>query len=49
MVLVQAWFGGVHVVYKMAMYDGMSVKIMIAYRLIFASAFMLALAFFVER
>ncbi|KAF3440493.1 hypothetical protein FNV43_RR18777 [Rhamnella rubrinervis] len=49
MVLVQALYGGVHVVYKMATYDGMSVKILIAYRYMFASAFMLTLAFFVER
>ncbi|KAF3440495.1 hypothetical protein FNV43_RR18779 [Rhamnella rubrinervis] len=49
MVLVQAWFGGAHVGYKMALYDGMSAKIMVAYRFIFASAFMVALAFFVER
>lgn len=49
MVMVHALYGGLHLVYKMAIYDGMPVKIIIAYRFLFASVFMVALAFFVER
>lgn len=49
MVVAQALYAGLNVLYKLVLYDGMSVNILIAYRFIFASAFMVPLAFFVER
>ena len=49
MVMVQIAWGGINVLYKLAKNDGMSMKIMIAYRMIFATASMLPLAFFLER
>ena len=49
MVMIQITFGGIHVLYKLAKNDGMSMKIMIAYRMIFASASMVPLALILER
>ncbi|KAB5573601.1 hypothetical protein DKX38_000795 [Salix brachista] len=49
MVLVQVAFAAVNVLYKLAADDGMSLKIIVAYRFIFATAFMAPLAFIVER
>ncbi|KAF9689373.1 hypothetical protein SADUNF_Sadunf01G0085600 [Salix dunnii] len=49
MVLVQVAFAAVNVLYKLAPNDGMNLKIIVAYRFIFATAFMAPLAFIVER
>ncbi|KAK9733525.1 hypothetical protein RND81_04G073100 [Saponaria officinalis] len=49
MVIVQISFALVNLLYKVAANDGMNLRILIAYRFIFASAFIVPLAFFVER
>ncbi|EXB68662.1 hypothetical protein L484_024676 [Morus notabilis] len=50
MVLVQIAIAGMNVLYKLAANDGMSLRVMIvAYRFIFATAFLLPLAFYVDR
>ncbi|XVE67322.1 hypothetical protein DITRI_Ditri08aG0151400 [Diplodiscus trichospermus] len=49
MVVVQVVFAGVNVLYKVAANDGMSLRIIVAYRFIFASAVMIPLALIVER
>ncbi|XP_038875637.1 WAT1-related protein At1g25270-like [Benincasa hispida] len=49
MALVQSIYAGVNVLYKLAVNDGMNLMILIAFRFIFASIFMLPLAFFLER
>lgn len=49
MVLVQFGFAGVNICYKLAAADGMSLRIIIAYRFLFASVFILPIAFFLER
>ncbi|KAE8716925.1 Zinc finger MYM-type protein [Hibiscus syriacus] len=49
MVVVQIVFAGVNVLYKLAVCDGMSMKVTVAYRFIFASALMIPLALLVER
>ena len=49
MVIVQFFFAGVNVFYKLAAYDGMSLKVFIAYRFIFACAFLVPLALIFER
>ena len=49
MVIVQVLYTGVNVLYKLAADDGMKLKVLIAYRFIFATAFILPIAFFVER
>ncbi|XP_062079522.1 WAT1-related protein At1g25270-like [Humulus lupulus] len=49
MVVVQIVFAGVNVFYKLAANDGMNLKIIIAYRFVFSTAFILPLAFFIER
>ncbi|GMJ12654.1 Usually multiple acids move in and out Transporters 24 [Hibiscus trionum] len=49
MVVVQIVFAGVNVLYKLAVCDGMSFKVMVAYRFIFASVLMIPLALLVER
>ncbi|KAE8670208.1 hypothetical protein F3Y22_tig00112205pilonHSYRG00066 [Hibiscus syriacus] len=48
-VVVQIVFAGVNVLYKLAVCDGMSMKVTVAYRFIFASALMNPLALLVER
>ncbi|XP_030539154.2 WAT1-related protein At1g25270-like [Rhodamnia argentea] len=49
MVAVQAAFAGVNVMYKLAANDGMNLRLVVAYRLLFATAFMAPLALFFER
>ncbi|MED6165188.1 hypothetical protein PIB30_097225 [Stylosanthes scabra] len=49
MVLVQVAFTAVNVFYKLAINDGMSVKVLTAYRLAFGAAFTVPLALFSER
>lgn len=49
MVVVQVFFAGVNIFYKLAIYDGMSLRILVAYRYIFATAFLGPLALFLER
>ncbi|WOL02324.1 WAT1-related protein [Canna indica] len=49
MVLIQVVFAGVNILYKLALNDGMEVKILVAYRYLFAAAFISPVAFFVER
>ncbi|XP_022748874.1 WAT1-related protein At1g25270-like [Durio zibethinus] len=49
MVVVQVVFAGVNVLYKLAANDGMSLRIIVAYRFIFATAVMVPLALIVER
>ncbi|KAK1386046.1 hypothetical protein POM88_023781 [Heracleum sosnowskyi] len=49
MVIVQTAFAGVNVLYKLASNDGMNLRILVAYRFIFAAAFIVPLALFVER
>ncbi|URE08289.1 EamA-like transporter family [Musa troglodytarum] len=49
MVLIQTAFAGVNILYKLALNDGMDVKVLVAYRYIFAAAFISPVAFFVER
>ncbi|XP_043691129.1 WAT1-related protein At1g68170-like [Telopea speciosissima] len=49
MVATQIIFAGVNVFYKLASRDGMDLRILIAYRYIFATIFFAPLAFFLER
>uniref|UniRef100_A0A7N0VKX6 WAT1-related protein n=1 Tax=Kalanchoe fedtschenkoi TaxID=63787 RepID=A0A7N0VKX6_KALFE len=49
MILVQIGFAGVNVAVKLAVGHGMSLKVLIAYRYIFAAAFVLPVALIVER
>ncbi|KAJ9701315.1 hypothetical protein PVL29_006593 [Vitis rotundifolia] len=49
MVVVQLVFGGVNIFYKLAINDGMNTRVLIAYRYIFATAFISPLAFILER
>ncbi|XP_073226591.1 uncharacterized protein [Cicer arietinum] len=49
MVLVQITFASVHVLYKFAINNGMSVRVLTAYRLIFAAACTIPLALIFER
>lgn len=49
MVLIQTSFAGVNILYKLALNDGMDVKVLVAYRYIFAAAFISPVAFFIER
>ncbi|CAL1385492.1 unnamed protein product [Linum trigynum] len=49
MVVVQVAFAGVNIFYKLAANDGMSLKIIVAYRFLFAAAFMVPLALALER
>ncbi|KVI01810.1 Drug/metabolite transporter [Cynara cardunculus var. scolymus] len=49
MVAVQTTFAGVNVLYKLADNDGMKLPILVAYRFIFSTAFIVPLAIFVER
>lgn len=49
MVVAQFCFAGVNICYKLAASHGMSLTILIAYRLLFASAFIVPIAFFHER
>ncbi|KAI4342014.1 hypothetical protein MLD38_026677 [Melastoma candidum] len=49
MVMVQVELAVVNVLYKVAANQGMSLKVIVAYRLLFATAFMAPVAFFYER
>ena len=49
MVIVQIAYAGFNVLCKLAASDGMSVRIIVAYRFIFATALMVPLALFFER
>ncbi|KAL9329116.1 hypothetical protein ACSQ67_004119 [Phaseolus vulgaris] len=49
MVLVQITYSSVNVLYKLAINDGMSIRVVTAYRLIFAVVFTFSLAFIFER
>ncbi|OIV91553.1 hypothetical protein TanjilG_08965 [Lupinus angustifolius] len=49
MVLVQIANAWVNVMYKLAVNDGMSLRVVVAYRYIFATAFIAPLAFILER
>ena len=49
MVVVQFAFAGMNVLYKLASNDGMNFKVIVAYRYIFSTAFILPLALFIER
>ncbi|KAL4302193.1 hypothetical protein GQ457_10G023460 [Hibiscus cannabinus] len=48
MVVVQVVFAGLNVLYKLAASDGMSLRIIVAYRFLFASAVMVPLALIIE-
>lgn len=48
MVVVQIILGGQNIMYKLARDDGMSMKILVAYRNIFSAAIMLPLALIIE-
>ncbi|KAK1402331.1 Plant-drug/metabolite exporter [Heracleum sosnowskyi] len=45
----QVFSAGIYLLYKLCANDGMNLNVMLAYRFIFAAAFMLPLAFFLER
>ncbi|KMT06127.1 hypothetical protein BVRB_7g162980 [Beta vulgaris subsp. vulgaris] len=49
MILVQTSFAGVNIFYKLAAIDGMNLRVLVAYRILFAAAFIVPLAFFLER
>ncbi|XP_038707075.1 WAT1-related protein At1g68170-like isoform X2 [Tripterygium wilfordii] len=49
MVVVQAVLAGVNIFYKLAVEDGMSMRILVSYRFIFATAFVAPLALVLER
>lgn len=49
MILVQVVFAGVNIFYKLAVSDGMDMRVLVAYRYLFASAVLAPLAYFVER
>ncbi|KAG1327962.1 WAT1-related protein [Cocos nucifera] len=49
MVLVLVVFAGANIFYKLAINDGMDMRVLVAYRFLFASVFLGPLAFFLER
>ncbi|WVZ87787.1 hypothetical protein U9M48_034370 [Paspalum notatum var. saurae] len=49
MVLFQVIFAGLNIFYKLAVSDGMDLRVLIAYRYLFASVFLAPLAYFIER
>ncbi|KAJ3681500.1 hypothetical protein LUZ60_015989 [Juncus effusus] len=49
MVMVQMAFAGLNIFFKLAINDGMDMKVLIAYRFLFATCFLFPLAFFFER
>ncbi|RLM66456.1 WAT1-related protein [Panicum miliaceum] len=49
MVSFQVVFAGLNLFYKLAVSDGMDLRVLVAYRYMFASAFNAPLAYFVER
>ena len=49
MVVVQIVMAGVNVFYKLAANDGMNLRVLVAYRFLFAAAFVLPLALYLDR
>ncbi|KAI4318483.1 hypothetical protein MLD38_032181 [Melastoma candidum] len=49
MVINQMWSGGVNIFYRLAAQDGMNLRIVVAYRFLFATAFLFPLALVIER
>ncbi|CAL4900361.1 unnamed protein product [Urochloa decumbens] len=49
MVLFQVVFAGLNIFYKLAVSDGMDLRVLIAYRYLFATAFLAPLSYFMER
>ncbi|OAY38707.1 hypothetical protein MANES_10G037100v8 [Manihot esculenta] len=49
MVVVQFFLAGLNVLYKLATYDGMSLRVIVSYRFIFATLFLIPLALIFER
>ncbi|KAK4762082.1 hypothetical protein SAY87_029966 [Trapa incisa] len=49
MLMVQVAYAGVNIVYKLAANDGMNLRLVVAYRFLFAAAVVAPLAFFMER
>ncbi|PUZ49621.1 hypothetical protein GQ55_7G341000 [Panicum hallii var. hallii] len=49
MVSFQVVFAGLNIFYKLAVSDGMDLRVLVAYRYMFASAFIAPLAYFIER
>lgn len=49
LVLVQVVSAVLNILYKLALNDGMDARVLVAYRYVFAVAFMGPLAFFLER
>ncbi|KAL6844232.1 hypothetical protein ACP4OV_025905 [Aristida adscensionis] len=49
MMVVQVVFAGVNIFYKLAVCDGMDMRVLVAYRYLFASAVLVPLAYFIER
>ncbi|XP_054803936.1 WAT1-related protein At1g68170-like [Prosopis cineraria] len=49
MVVLQLTYAGINVLYKLAVNDGMNLRILIAYRYMFATLFIAPLALFLER
>ncbi|CAN6288593.1 unnamed protein product [Urochloa humidicola] len=49
MVSFQVVFAGLNIFYKLAVSDGMDLRVLVAYRYLFATAFLAPLAYFVER
>lgn len=49
MILVQTVFAGMNIIYKLAIDDGMDLRILTAYRHAFATVFLVPVAFILER
>ncbi|CAD6261620.1 unnamed protein product [Miscanthus lutarioriparius] len=49
MVVIQVMSAGVNIFYKLAVSDGMDMRVLVAYRYLFASTFLAPLAYFIER
>ena len=49
MVVVQVIFSGINIMYKLAATDGMDLRVLVAYRFLFGAAFIVPVAFFLER
>lgn len=49
MVIAETILGGSNVLYKLAANDGSDLRVLVSYRFLFAAAFMVPVALFVER
>lgn len=49
MLVVQVAFAGVNIFYKLAVNDGMNLKVIVAYRFLFATIFIAPVAIILER